>query len=119
MADEEKIVLTLEANDEASRKIEAIAKALRNMDKDAKDTSSGAANSVSSMISSFEKGLGKINGVTRQYNSTMRGFNRTMRNIVEDMGSAIYDFTSDSIKNFTDFSEQHAKVLGAMAADYD
>jgi TP901 family phage tail tape measure protein len=119
MADEEKIVLTLEANDEASKKIEAIAKALRNLDKDASNSGNGSSKSISNMISSFESGVNRINSATRQYNATMRGFNRTMINIVKDAGAAIYDFTSDSIKNFTDFSEQHAKVLGAMAADYD
>lgn len=116
---EEKIVLTLEANDEASKKIEAIAKALRNMDKEASASGDGASNSVSSMVSNFEKGVTKINSATRQYNASMSGFNRTMKSIVKEMGSAIYDFTSDSIKNFSEFSEQHAKVLGAMAADYD
>ena len=117
MADEEKIILTLEANDEASKKLEAISKALRNLDKETGNV--GTSNGIASFASKLESGINRVNSVTRHYNSIMSGFNRTVINGVREMGSAIYDFTSDSIKNFTDFSEQHAKTLGAMAADYD
>jgi TP901 family phage tail tape measure protein len=116
---EEKIVLTLEANDEASKKIDNISDALRNLDKQASTSGSGASGGISGIVSSFEHGVSRINSATRQYNSAMSGFNRTVINVVKEAGSAIYDFTSDSINNFTKFSEQHAKVLGAMAADYD
>ena len=117
MADE-KIILTLEANDEASHKIEAISKALRNMDKQASSVGSGKSG-ISGMISSFDDGVRRVHNLSREWNTAMGWFNRAVIRGVEEMGSKIYDFTSDSIKNYTDFSEQHARVLGAMAADYD
>mgnify|MGYP007025197822 CR=1 FL=1 len=49
----------------------------------------------------------------------MAGVNRMMINVVKEAGAAIYDFTSDSIDNFTELSEQHAKTMGAMANNYD
>lgn len=118
MADE-KIMLTLEANDEASQKIEAISRALRNMDKEASNIGSNGGSGLSGILKGFEDGVRRINSVSRQWNSTMSGFNRMVTHGVRDMGAAIYDFTSDSIDNFTKFSEQHAKVLGVMRTDYN
>ena len=118
MADE-KIILSLEAEDGASQKIDNVAKSIRNLEKEAHGIGSGSASSVSNLVSNIESGINRVNNVTRRYNSTMSGFNRSVINGVKDMGSAIYDFTTDSIDNFTKFSEQHAKTLGAMAADYD
>lgn len=118
MADE-KIILTLEANDEASQKLEKISKALRDMDKEADSVGNSSSSGISKFVSGLESGINRVNNVTRHYNSTMSGFNRTVINTVKDMGSAVYDFTTESIDNFTKFSEQHAKTLGAMAADYD
>ena len=119
MADEEKIVLTLEANDEASAKLRNIARALENLDKESNNVGNNSASGVSKFVSSLESGISKVNNVTRHYNNAMSGLNRTVINSVRTMGSAIYDFTSESIDNFTKFSEQHARTLGAMAADYD
>lgn len=116
---EEKIILTLEANDEASQKLERMAKALRDIDKEASDVGNSSASGISKLVSNIESNVKKVNNLTRQYNNAMSGFNRAVINTVKDMGSAVYDFTTDSIDNFTKFSEQHAKTLGAMAADYD
>lgn len=119
MADEEKIILTLEAEDEASKKVDNLSKSIQNMEKTASGMGSGVSGGVSSIVSSLESGISRINNVTRHYNLAMSGFNRMVTNGIREMGSAVYDFTSDSINNFTKFSEQHAKTLGAMAADYD
>lgn len=119
MADEEKIILTLEAEDEASKKVDNLSKSIQNMEKTASGMGSGVSGGVSSIVSSLESGISRINNVTRHYNLAMSGFNRMVTNGIQEMGSAVYDFTSDSINNFTKFSEQHAKTLGAMAADYD
>lgn len=119
MADEEKIILTLEADDGASGKIDNVTKSIQNMEKEANGIGSGTSSGMSKFISSIEDGINKVNNVTRHYNNTMSGFNRMVINSVKDMGSAVYDFTTDSINNFTQFSEQHSKTLGAMAADYN
>lgn len=85
----------------------------------ADDNASGVLNSVRGSLNNLYRGLNQINSGLRQYNSAMAGVNRMMINIVKDAGAAIYDFTSDSINNFTELSEQHAKTLGAMANNYD
>ena len=116
MADEEKIILTLEADDDASQKIDNVTKSLQNLDKQSGNM--GSTNWATNLAKGFENAVNGVNNVTRQYNNLMSGYNRAVKNLVMDMGSAIYDFTSDSIDNFTKFSEQHAKTLGAMSADY-
>lgn len=118
MADEEKIVLVLEADDEASQKVKNLSKNLQDLDKNAGGVGSGTSG-ISGFVSKLEGGINKVNSVTRHYNSVMSGFNRMVINGVQEMGSAVYDFTTGAIDNFTEFSEQHAKTLGAMAADYD
>lgn len=90
MADTEKIKIVVEAEDHASE-----------------------------ILGRIKGGLSGLNSALRQYNSMMSSFNHAMINGVKEMGSAIYDFTSDSIDNFSELSEQHAKTLGAMANDYD
>ena len=119
MADEEKIVLVLEADDEASQKVKNLSKNLQDLDKNAGGVGGSSTSGISNFVSSLERGIDRVNSVTRHYNRVMSGFNRIVINGVQEMGSAVYDFTTDAIDNFTEFSEQHAKTLGAMAADYD
>lgn len=119
MADEEKIVLVLEADDEASQKVKNLSKNLQDLDKNAGGVGGSSTSGISNFVSSLERGIDRVNSVTRHYNRVMSGFNRMVINGVQEMGSAVYDFTTDAIDNFTEFSEQHAKTLGAMAADYD
>lgn len=119
MADEEKIILKLEADDEASEKVKNLSKNLQDLDKNAGGVGGSSTSGISNFVSSLERGIGKVNKLSRHYNRVMSGFNRMVINGVQEMGSAVYDFTTDAIDNFTEFSEQHAKTLGAMAADYD
>lgn len=116
--DREKILLEIDAEDNASKRIDQVTKSVENLGKSG-DGLSSASSGISGFVSGIEKNISKINNVTRQYNNAMRGLNTAVTNIVKDMGSAVYDFTTDSIDNFTKFSEQHAKTLGAMAVDYD
>ena len=118
MADEERIILTLEADDEASQKVKNLSKNLQDLNRDAGGVGSGTSG-ISGFVSRLEGGINRVNSVTRHYNTVMHGFNRMVIRGVQEMGSAVYDFTSDAINNFTEFSENHAKTLGAMAADYD
>lgn len=85
----------------------------------ADDNASSVLSNVRSSLNSMYRGINMMNSGLRQYNSAMAGVNRMMINIVKETGAAIYDFTSDSINNFTELSEQHAKTLGAMANNYD
>ena len=119
MADEEKIILTLEADDEASGKIDKITGSIRNLEREASGVGNGLSGGISGVVQNIESVIDRVNKVTRHYNMSMQGFNRSVIRGVKEMGSAVYDFTSESINNFTQFSEQHAKTLGAMASDYD
>ena len=116
--DEDKVILAIEADDDASQKIDNVTRSLRDLDKQSGNMSNTNNSWATNFAKGFENTVDSINKAARWYNNIMSGFNRTVRNLVTDMGSAIYDFTSDSINNFTEFSEQHAKTLGAMSADY-
>lgn len=116
--DEDKVILAIEADDDASQKIDNVTRSLRNLDRQSGNMGNTNNSWATNFAKGFENAVSSINSATRQYNNIMSGFNRSVRNLVMDMGSAIYDFTSDSINNFTEFSEQHAKTLGAMSADY-
>lgn len=116
--DREKILLEIDAEDNASRRIDQVTRSVENLGKSGGGLGS-ASSGISNFVGNIERGISRVNNVTRQYNNAMRGLNTAVINIVKDMGSAVYDFTTDSIDNFTKFSEQHAKTLGAMAADYD
>ena len=118
MDEDERIVLTLEADDEASQKIDRVTQSLHKLDSQSGSMGKSSTHWATNFTKGFENAVGTINTVTRRYNTIMSSFNRTVKSLVSDMGSAIYDFTSDSIKNFTEFSEQHAKTLGAMSAEY-
>lgn len=78
-----------------------------------------ALSDVTKKLKSLQYGIGSINSGIRQYNTLMSSYNRAVINLFEDMGAAIYDFTTEAIEEFTEFSEQHAKTLGAMANGYD
>lgn len=86
---------------------------------DATDNASNVLGNVRGSLMNIGRGINALNSGLRQYNSAMAGINRMMINVVKEAGAAIYDFTSDSIDNFTELSEQHAKTLGAMANNYD
>lgn len=86
---------------------------------DATDNASSVMGNVRNSLMGIGSGINALNSGLRQYNSAMAGVNRMMINVVKEAGAAIYDFTSDSIDNFTELSEQHAKTLGAMANNYD
>lgn len=86
---------------------------------DATDNATSILGNIRSSLQRLGSGINALNSGLRQYNSAMAGVNRMMINVVKEAGAAIYDFTSDSIDNFTELSEQHAKTMGAMANNYD
>lgn len=72
----------------------------------------GAFSAIDKSIASFNNGL-------RHYNSSMYTFNRAVLGALDTAKDAVVDFTTDSIKAYSSFEMQHAKTMGAMAADYD
>lgn len=90
---------------------------------EAKDYASSVFRSVSSGVSTFainaNNGIIRANNALRQYNNTMRGFNTTVQTVLVDAGKAIYNFTTDAIKQFAALEQQHARTMGAMSSDYD
>lgn len=90
---------------------------------EAKDYASSVFRSVTSGLSTFaitaNNGIYRANNALRSYNNTMRGFNSTVQRALWDAGRAVYNFTTDAIKQFAELEKQHAKTMGAMSSDYD
>ena len=86
---------------------------------DVEDNATGKLRGIAGGLSNLQSNVARFNYALRQYNSAMSTFNNAMIRGVKEVGSAIYDFTSDAISNFSELSEQHAKTLGAMANNYD
>lgn len=86
---------------------------------DVEDNATDRLRNIAGGLSGLQSSVARFNYALRQYNSAMSTFNNAMIRGVKEVGSAIYDFTSDAISNFSELSEQHAKTLGAMANNYD
>ena len=90
---------------------------------EAKDYASSVFRSVTSGLSTFaitaNNGIYRANNALRSYNNTMRGFNSTVQRALWDAGRAVYNFTTDAIKQFAELEKQHAKTMGAMSSNYD
>ena len=90
---------------------------------EAKDYASSVFRSVTSGLNTFaitaNNGIYRANNALRSYNNTMRGFNSTVQRALWDAGRAVYNFTTDAIKQFVELEKQHAKTMGAMSSDYD
>ena len=86
---------------------------------DAENNATDEINHVGDSLRNMQNNVTHFNYALRQYNNAMSGINNTIKKIVKEAGSAVYDFTSDAISNFSELSEQHAKTLGAMANNYD
>jgi TP901 family phage tail tape measure protein len=125
----EKLVLELVANNEMSDKITDATNTVKKLNKEIKelsDSTKGVDESsqsiwqkMSSVIDKVQDKVEGVNRTVRHYNTMMEGFNRGVIDLFQEAGEVVYDFTSDSIDNFTQLSEQHAKTLGAMANNYD
>lgn len=116
MADE-RVLIEIEAEDNASSKIDKVSSSVQNLGTSTNNLGRGTG--VSGFLQSWESGLHKFNSTMRQYNATMSGLNNFTKNLLREAGAAVWDFTSESIDAYADFSEQHAKVLGVMANQGD
>lgn len=90
---------------------------------EAKDYASSVFRSVTSGLNTFaitaNNGIYRANNALRSYNNTMRGFNSTVQRALLDAGRAIYNFTTDAIRQFAELEKQHAKTMGAMSSNYN
>lgn len=101
MADDRKITIEIEAKDYASSVFRSVTSGL--------NTFAITANNT----------IYRANNALRLYNNTMRGFNSTVQRALWDAGRAVYNFTTDAIKQFAELEKQHAKTMGAMSSNYD
>ena len=90
---------------------------------EAKDYASSVFRSVTSGLNTFavnaNNSIYRANNALRSYNNTMRGFNSTVQRALWDAGRAVYNFTTDAIKQFAELEKQHAKTMGAMSSNYN
>ena len=112
MADE-KILVDIEAEDNASSKIDKVSSSIQNLGTSTNNLGRGTG--VSEFLKSWETNLHKFNSTMRQYNATMSGINNFTKRMLKDAGAAVWDFTTESVEAYAEFTEQHAKVLGVMA----
>jgi len=112
MADE-RVLIEIEAEDNASSKIDKVSSSIQNLGTSTNNLGRGTG--VSEFLNSWENELNKFNSTMRQYNATMSGINNFTKRMLKDAGAAVWDFTTDSVKAYAEFAEQHAKVLGVMA----
>lgn len=112
MADE-RVLIEIEAEDNASSKIDKVSSSIQNLGTSTNNLGGGTG--VSGFLQSWEQGLHKFNSTMRQYNATMSGINNFTKRMLKDAGAAVWDFTTDSVEAYAEFTEQHAKVLGVMA----
>ena len=112
MADE-RVLIEIEAEDNASSKIDKVSSSIQNLGTSTNNLGRGTG--VSGFLQSWETGLHKFNSTMRQYNATMSGINNFTKRMLKDAGAAVWDFTTESVEAYAEFTEQHAKVLGVMA----
>ena len=119
MADD-RILIEIDANDQASEKIRAVSRALNDLDKDTSSLGNNTGvDSFDKKLDKFYRNASKMNTAVREFQSVLSNVTNVTKRLVQDAGSAIWDFTSDSIKAFDEFSEAQARTLGVVAAQYD
>lgn len=74
---------------------------------------------VSTFTGAVYSGVESANTALRRYNNFMRGFNSVVTRAMIAAGRAVYNFTTDSIKQFAELEKQHAHTMGVLSANYD
>lgn len=120
MADSEKVLFTLEAQDNASPKIQDVINKLQQLSSAGGSGGGGGffnnmSASIDKTLDGMERGLRSFTEFTNRWTSATAGIDRTITNVLRNAGEAVYDFTSESIKNYMEFSQQHAQTMGVMA----
>lgn len=116
MADD-RILIEIDANDQASEKIRAVSRALNDLDRNTSGISRN--NGAQDFFRSTYNSAYRVNSAMRNFQTAISGVTRTTQRLLREAGAAIWDFTSDSIRAFDEFSEAHAKMLGVIGASKD
>lgn len=116
MADD-RILIEIDANDQASEKIRAVSRALNDLDRNTSGISRN--NGAQDFFRSTYNSAYRVNSAMRNFQTAISGVTRTTQRLLREAGAAIWDFTSDSIRAFDEFSEAHAKMLGVIGANKD
>lgn len=115
MADD-RILIEIDANDQASEKIKAVSRALNDLDK---NTSNLGRSSGQDFFKQTYNSASRVNTAMRNFQTAISGVTRTTQRLVREAGAALWDFTSDSIRAFDEFSEAHARMLGVIGSNKD
>lgn len=116
MADD-RILIEIDANDQASGKIRAVSRALNDLNRNTSGISRN--NGAQDFFRSTYNSAYRVNSAMRNFQTAISGVTRTTQRLLREAGAAIWDFTSDSIRAFDEFSEAHAKMLGVIGANKD
>lgn len=116
MADD-RILIEIDANDQASEKIRAVSRALNDLDRNTSGISRN--NGAQDFFRNTYNSAYRVNSAMRNFQTAISGVTRTTQRLLREAGAAIWDFTSDSIRAFDEFSEAHAKMLGVIGANKD
>lgn len=120
MADSEKVLFTLEAQDNASDKIQSVIDKLQQLSSAGGSGGGGGffnnmSASIDRTLDGMERGLRGFTEFTNRWTSATAGIDRAITNVLRNAGEAVYDFTSEAINNYMEFSKQHAMTMGVMA----
>lgn len=89
----------------------------------AHDYATNVFRNVTGGLGSFQSGLntafGRANYMFRSFNNAMRGISNTAVNALKTAGSAIYNFTEDSIVQFAKLESTMARTMGVLATGYN
>lgn len=116
MADD-RVLIEIDANDQASEKIRSVSRALSDLDRNTSNF--GRSNGIQDSLRQAYNDAYRVNSAMRNFQTAISGVTRTTQRLVREAGAAIWDFTSDSIRAFDEFSEAHARMLGVISANKD
>lgn len=116
MADD-RILIEIDANDQASEKIRAVSRALNDLDRNTSGISRN--NGAQDFFRNTYNSAYRVNSAMRNFQTAISGVTRTTQRLLREAGAAIWDFTSDSIRAFDEFSEAHARMLGVIGSNKD
>lgn len=89
----------------------------------AHDYATNVFRNVTGGLSNFQSGLnsafGRANYIFRSFNNAMRGISNTAVSALKTAGSAIYNFTEDSITQFAKLESTMARTMGVLATGYN
>lgn len=116
MADD-RILIEIDASDQASEKIRAVSRALNDLDRGTSNL--GRGDSAQKFFRQTYNSAARVNVAMRSFQTSISGVTRSTRRLIREAGAELWDFTSDSIRAFDEFSEAHARMLGVIGSNKD